>query len=45
MDFSQLNRLDAIVAGLSAFIAGGAWYSPATFGNARITGSNLTPKP
>lgn len=43
MDFSHINWLAALVAGLSAFMVGGIWYSSALFGNAWMTDSNLTP--
>jgi hypothetical protein len=42
MDFSHINWLAAVAAGLSAFLVGGIWYSKALFGNAWMTGSNLT---
>jgi hypothetical protein len=42
MDFSHINWLAAVVAGLSAFLVGGIWYSKALFGNAWMTDSNLT---
>jgi hypothetical protein len=44
MDYSHLNWLAVIVAGLSAFLVGGLWYSKALFGNAWMAGSNLTPE-
>jgi Protein of unknown function (DUF1761) len=42
MDFSHINWLAAVVAGLSAFMVGGIWYSKTLFGNAWMTDSNLT---
>jgi hypothetical protein len=44
MDFSHINWLAAVAAGLSAFLVGGIWYSKALFGNAWMTDSNLTTK-
>jgi hypothetical protein len=51
MDMTSLNWLAIISAGLSAFVLGGIWYSPAVFGNAwmeengvsaeRIDGRNM----
>jgi hypothetical protein len=34
MDMTSINWLAILVAGLSAFVLGGVWYSPALFGNA-----------
>lgn len=42
MDFVHINWLAVIVAGLSAFLVGGIWYSRPLFGNAWMTDSNLT---
>jgi len=42
MDISHINWLAIIVAGLSAFIVGGIWYSKPLFGNAWMADSNLT---
>ena len=42
MDFSLINWLAVIVAGLSAFAVGGIWYSRPLFGNAWMTDSKLT---
>jgi hypothetical protein len=42
MDFSHINWLAAVVAGLSSFLVGGIWYSKTLFGNAWMTDSNLT---
>lgn len=37
-----INWLAVLVAGISAFILGGVWYSPALFGNAWMRENNLT---
>jgi len=42
MDFVHINWLAVIVAGLSAFVVGGIWYSRPLFGKAWMTDSNLT---
>lgn len=42
MNFSLINWLAVLVAGLSAFAVGGIWYSRPLFGNAWMTDSNLT---
>ena len=42
MDISHINWLAIIVAGLSAFMVGGIWYSKTLFGNAWMIDSNLT---
>jgi len=42
MNFSLINWLAVIVAGLSAFMVGGIWYSRPLFGNAWMVDSNLT---
>lgn len=42
MDMSTVNWLAVIVAGISAFVLGGIWYSPALFGKAWMTENNLT---
>jgi hypothetical protein len=42
MDISHINWLAIVVAGLSAFMVGGIWYSKPLFGNAWMTDSNLT---
>ena len=39
---STINWLAVLVAGLSAFILGGVWYSPALFGNAWMKENKLT---
>jgi hypothetical protein len=41
MDFSQINWLAVIVAGLSAFLVGGIWYSKVLFADAWMTDSKL----
>ena len=38
----HVNWLAVLVAGISAFIIGGVWYSPALFGNAWMKENNLT---
>ncbi|MEO5996271.1 MAG: DUF1761 domain-containing protein [Chitinophagaceae bacterium] len=42
MQMSVINWLAVLVAGLSAFILGGVWYSPALFGNAWMKENKLT---
>jgi hypothetical protein len=42
MNFSLINWLAVIVAGLSAFAVGGIWYSRPLFGNVWMVDSNLT---
>jgi len=42
MNMATINWLAVFVAGLSAFILGGVWYSPALFGNAWMKENNLT---
>ena len=42
MHLSSINWLAVLVAGLSAFILGGVWYSPALFGNAWMKENKLT---
>lgn len=42
MDMSTINWLAVLVAGISAFVLGGVWYSPALFGKAWMTDNNLT---
>lgn len=37
-----VNWLAVLVAGLSAFVVGGIWYSPGLFGNAWMKDSNLS---
>ena len=41
MDFSHINWLAVIVAGLSAFLVGGIWYSPILFANAWMADNKL----
>jgi hypothetical protein len=36
-----INWLAVLVAGISAFVLGGVWYSPALFGNAWMAANNL----
>jgi uncharacterized protein DUF1761 len=43
MDMSTINWIAVLVAGISAFVLGGVWYSPALFGKAWMTENNLTP--
>ena len=38
---SPINWLAVLVAGISAFVLGGVWYSPALFGNAWMKANNL----
>jgi hypothetical protein len=42
MDMSTINWWAVLVAGLSAFVIGGIWYSPGLFGNAWMKDSKLT---
>lgn len=42
MDISSLNWLAVIVAGLSAFLLGGIWYSPILFSRAWMKENHLT---
>jgi hypothetical protein len=42
MNFSLINWLAVVVAGLSAFAVGGIWYSRPLFGNAWMVDSDLT---
>ena len=41
MDMSSFNWWTVLVAGLSAFVVGGIWYSPGLFGNAWMKDSKL----
>jgi hypothetical protein len=41
MDPSKLNYLAIVAAAAAAFIIGGAWYSPALFGNAWMKAAGL----
>jgi hypothetical protein len=42
MDMSTINWLAVLVAGISAFVLGGIWYSPALFGKAWMTENKMT---
>jgi len=42
MDMSHVNWLAVLVAGISAFVLGGVWYSPALFGKAWMKENNLS---
>lgn len=42
MDMTALNWLAILVAGISAFVLGGVWYSPALFGKAWMTENKMT---
>lgn len=42
MDMSTINWLAILVAGISAFVVGGIWYSPALFGKAWMADNNLS---
>ena len=42
MDMSTINWWAVLVAGISSFVLGGVWYSPALFGNAWMKDNNLT---
>ena len=42
MDASTINWLAVLVAGISAFVVGGIWYSPALFGKAWMKENNLS---
>ncbi|MCG7856920.1 DUF1761 domain-containing protein [Flavihumibacter sp.] len=42
MDISTINWLAVLVAGLSAFVVGGIWYSPGLFGKAWMKDSSLS---
>ena len=42
MDVSSINWLAVLVAGISSFILGGVWYSPALFGTAWMKENNFT---
>ncbi len=39
---STVNWLAVLVAGISSFVLGGIWYSPALFGKAWMTENNMT---
>lgn len=42
MDMSNINWLAVLVAGISAFVIGGIWYSPGLFGKAWMKQNSLT---
>lgn len=42
MDMSSINWLAVLVAGISAFVLGGVWYSPLLFGKAWMSENKLT---
>jgi uncharacterized protein YneF (UPF0154 family) len=42
MNFSLINWLAVLIAGLSSFIVGGLWYARPIFGNAWMADSKLT---
>lgn len=42
MKMSSINWLAVLVAGLSAFVIGGIWYSPGLFGKVWMKDSNVT---
>ena len=42
MEMSTINWLAIAVAGISAFVLGGVWYSPALFGKAWMKENNMT---
>jgi len=42
MDMSTINWWAVLVAGISSFVLGGVWYSPALFGKAWMLDNNLT---
>lgn len=42
MDIQSINWLAVLVAGISAFMLGGVWYSPALLGRAWMKENNLT---
>ena len=42
MDMSTINWLAVLVAGISAFVLGGVWYSPALFGRAWMNENKMT---
>lgn len=42
MEMSAINWLAVAVAGISAFVLGGVWYSPALFGKAWMKENNMT---
>lgn len=42
MDMQSINWLAVLVAGISAFVIGGIWYSPMMFGKAWMKDNNLS---
>ena len=42
MDMSTINWLAVLVAGISAFVLGGVWYSPALFGKSWMRENRFT---
>lgn len=42
MDMNTINWLAVLVAGISAFVLGGVWYSPALFGKAWMNENKMT---
>lgn len=42
MDIQSINWLAVLVAGISAFVVGGIWYSPSLFGKAWMKDSKLS---
>lgn len=42
MDVSSINWPAVLVAGISAFVIGGIWYSPGLFGKAWMADNNFT---
>jgi hypothetical protein len=42
MDMSSINWLAVLVAGISAFVVGGIWYSPGLFGKAWMKDNGFT---
>ena len=42
MNMSTVNWLAVLVAGISAFVVGGIWYSPGLFGNAWMKENKLS---
>ncbi len=42
MDMNSINWLAVLVAGVSAFVLGGVWYSPALFGKAWMKENKMT---
>ncbi len=42
MDMQSINWWAILVAGISAFVIGGVWYSPALFGKAWMKDNNLS---